>query len=519
VFFVVEVTRAQCPNIVWQDEFEETTLDDSKWSFETGDGCDIDLCGWGNNELQWYQSENIELEDGKLRIIAKKESVSGKPYTSARIRSFGKGDWTYGRFEASIKLPVGKGMWPAFWMLPSNKAYEEWPDGGEIDIVELVGSKPGEIHGTIHYGKPWPNNSSLQGSLDINKGTFQDNFHTFAVEWEDGEIRWFIDDYLYATQRPEDLAPEAWPFDQDFHFIFNLAVGGRWPGNPDATTSFPQTMEVEYVRVYDGFFPSIAGSHQVEKNTSQSKYTINNASKNASFKWTIPEGAKLLEGQGSHQIIVDWGETGGDLKVEITDNCQTKVINLNVMTLEPVVKKSVAKIKSIENFDSIGIQLKHEFSTGIFVDGDENPAASSVNPSKLSGKYSRNKGSRYDVMVFNVSDINPGDFVKGEHKFFIDIHTTAPTGTEILVQFENSAIATDTNYPSGRHSRFNAFTSKQNEWERMEFNLQSQPDSSIEGKDVNQLIFLFAPNTESADTFYFDNFDIYAPKTSLIPRN
>jgi beta-glucanase (GH16 family) len=518
IFIAIDTTTAQCPKLVWQDEFEKTTLDSTKWSFQIGDGCDINLCGWGNNELQWYQSENVELSDGVLQIIAKKENVRNKPYTSARIRTLGKGDWTYGRFEASIKLPEGKGLWPAFWMLPTDKVYGGWPQSGEVDIVELIGDEPDKVHGTIHFGKPWPNNNSLQKSYHLNNGIFNDEYHTFAVEWEEGEIRWLLDDYVYSTIRPEDLAPNAWPFNQSFHVLLNLAVGGRWPGNPDATITFPQTMEVDYVRVYDGFFPSITGSHQVEKNSKALKYTIHNVPEKASFVWTIPDDAKLLEGQGTHQIIVKWGETGGDIKVKIIDECNTKEIILNVLTIEPVVKKPVTKINSIKNFDSPSLQMKHEFSSGNYMDGVKNPAPNDINSSQLSGKYIRNKGSRYDVMVYRISDLNPAEFVEGESIFFIDIYTNAPPGTEILVQLENSTIATGSNYPQGRHSRFHTFTTKQNKWERLELTFQNQPDSSIKSKDVNQFIILFAPNSNSSDIFYFDNFDVYSSKASLNPK-
>lgn len=514
----IDTIIAQCPKIIWQDEFEKTTLDLSKWSFQIGDGCDINLCNWGNNELQWYQSENVELSDGKMRIIAKKENVRNKAYTSARIRTLGKGDWTYGRFEASIKLPTGKGLWPAFWMLPTDKVYGGWPRSGEIDIVELVGSEPDEVHGSIHFGKPWPNNASTTATYYVKNEAFDDQYHTYAVEWKEGEIRWLLDDYVFSTKQPKDLAPDAWPFDQNFHLLFNLAVGGNWPGNPDATTSFPQIMEVEYVRVYDGFFPSIAGNRQVDKNAKGLKYTINNVPENATIEWIIPEGVELLEGKGTPQILVNWGETDGDLKVTIQDECNVKEIILDVWVIEPVVKKPVVKLSSIENFDSPNTQMTHEFSSGTYTKGLENPAPNEINASPLIGQYSRNKGSRYDVMVTKISDLKPEEFVKGEKLFFIDIYSNAPPGTEIIIQLENSRVAKGSNYPNGRHSRFQTFTTKQNEWERLELTFQNQPDGSIKGEDVDQFIFLFAPNSNSADIFYFDNFDVYIMDESPSPK-
>ncbi len=504
-FSGIEIINAQCPQIVWQDEFEQTSLDAKKWDYQIGDGCDINLCGWGNNELQWYKSENVELSDGILKIIAKEERVGDKPYSSGRIRSLGKGDWTYGRFEASIKLPTGKGMWPAFWMLPTDEKYGGWPRSGEIDIMELVGNEPGKAHGTIHYGKAWPNNSSSSGTYNLHEGIFKDQFHTFAVEWEAGEIRWLLDDYLYSTKRVEDIAPNAWPFDQDFHFIFNLAVGGQWPGSPDSTTSFPQTMEVEYVRVYDGFFPSISGNRKVDKKSKAIKYSINNAPEKSSFTWSLPKGATLTQGQGTSEIAVDWGNSGGDIKVVISNDCSSQEVTLNVLAENPV-----AKLFSIENFDMQSKQMNHTFSVGTFSNKVENPAPNDLNSSKLVGKYLRNKSSRYDVMVYDIADLKIEEFMKENHQFFIDVYTKAPPGTEILLQVEDKNSASGTNYPKGRHSRFHGFTTKQNEWHRLELVLQNQPDSSVNSDNVNQFVFLFAPNSENGDLFYFDNFDVYS---------
>ncbi len=514
----IGIINAQCPEIIWQDEFEKTTLDVTKWSYQNGNGCDIGLCGWGNNELQWYQPENVEVSSGTLKIDAKKEKVENSDYTAAKIKTIGKGDWTYGRFEASIKLPTGRGLWPAFWMLPTDKVYGGWPRSGEIDIVELIGDKPHEIHGSMHYGKVWPNNSNLHESYHLNEGIFNETFHTFAVEWEEGEIRWLLDDYLYSTKRPEDIAPLNWPFDQNFHIVLNVAVGGTWPGNPDETTSFPQTMEVEYVRVYDGFMPSISGKHQVDKDAKEVTYSIHNAPKTANIEWIIPADAELLSGQGTDQIVVNWGQSGGDIKVNINDACNSKEITLNVQAVEPEVKEPVIWLSSIENFDTSNERMIKTFSTGTYTKKVKNPRPDNFNSPDLVAKYNRNPDDRYDVMVCTISDLNLKGFVEGKHKFFIDIYTDAAPGTEILFQGENNKIATSSNYPTGRHSRFSALTTKQNEWERLELEFQNQPDNSTKAEEVNQFLFLFAPNTNSSSTFYFDNFDVYAIEASSVEK-
>lgn len=238
--------------LVWEDDFTGAGLNLSKWSVQTGDGCDLGICGWGNNELQWYQSANAVVADGLLTITARREASGGKNYTSARIRTAGKGDWTYARVEVRARLPRGQGIWPAIWMLPTDNVYGSWPASGEIDIMELVGDEPATVHGTLHYGGVWPNHIFSGDSFTLAEGTFADEFHVFALEWEAGEIRWYVDDTLYQTQNQWSTTAASFPapFDRRFHLLINLAVGGNWPGNPDSTTEFPQRLEVDWVRVY-----------------------------------------------------------------------------------------------------------------------------------------------------------------------------------------------------------------------------------------------------------------------------
>jgi beta-glucanase (GH16 family) len=238
--------------LVWADEFDGSSVDLNNWEFQIGDGCAIGLCGWGNNELEWYRAENARVEDGYLIITAKREVFQGRQYTSVRLRTLRKGDWTYGRFEMRAKLPTGQGLWPAFWMLPTDSVYGGWAASGEIDIMELVGREPNRVYGTLHYGAAWPNNVSSGTSYALREGTFADDFHVFALEWERGEIRWYVDNVHYQTQTSWRTAghPFPAPFDQRFHILLNVAVGGNWPGPPNQTTVFPQTMVVDYVRVY-----------------------------------------------------------------------------------------------------------------------------------------------------------------------------------------------------------------------------------------------------------------------------
>ncbi len=247
-----EFVLAQDWELIWSDEFETDTLDQDNWSYQYGTAASEGLTGWGNNELQYYtdREENIFIEDDKLHIVAKPEIYGGMDFTSARIRSKNKADFRYGRFEARAKLPKGQGLWPAIWMMPTDDVYGGWPKSGEIDIMELVGHEPDVVHGTVHYGPDWPDNRHTGGRYELDEGTFNDGFHTFAIEWIPERIRWFVDDQFFFQVTPDNLSPHRWPFDQYFHFIMNVAVGGDWPGRPDGTTEFPQEMVIDYVRVY-----------------------------------------------------------------------------------------------------------------------------------------------------------------------------------------------------------------------------------------------------------------------------
>lgn len=232
--------------LVWSDEFNEKTVNNAVWTFESGTGGN----GWGNNELEYYTGRpvNVKTEGGNLVITARKEDYENRHYTSARIKTKNHGDWLYGKFVARMKLPKGEGMWPAFWLMPTESAYGGWPHSGEIDIMEMIGAEPSTVYGTAHYGTQTHHQHGCHTS--IGQGTLSDGFHTYSVEWSPDNIRWFFDGKQYCQVSKSSIAPEHWPFDQNFYIILNLAVGGNWPGNPDSSTVFPQKLIVDYVRVY-----------------------------------------------------------------------------------------------------------------------------------------------------------------------------------------------------------------------------------------------------------------------------
>ncbi len=236
-------------NLVWADEFENGAFDSNAWVFQNGDGCP-NICGWGNNELEYYRPENLGFQDGKMVIEARKESYGNRSYTSSKIIGSGKMPFKFGRIDIRAILPKGKGFWPAFWLLPQDNKFGAWPSSGEIDIMELVGHEPNKVLGTAHYG-PGPGSIHTSGTYTLPAGqTFNDEFHVFSLEWKQDEIRWLIDNQVYYTVKKENVSPQNYPFNEPFFFIINFAVGGDWPGTPDASSVFPQWLIVDYVRLY-----------------------------------------------------------------------------------------------------------------------------------------------------------------------------------------------------------------------------------------------------------------------------
>jgi len=241
--------------LVWADEFDtDGSLDSSKWAFDLGDGSAQGIPGWGNNELQYYtdRSENIEVKDGMLHITANRETFMGSNYTSAKILTKGLYETKYGRFEARIKLPWGKGLWPAFWMLGDDaNGTVTWPNIGEIDIMEYRGQEPTITHGSVH-GPGYSGGNPITKSYELTNDRFDTGFHVFGIEWGENYINYYVDDVLYNQITPADLPENTnWVFNSNqFYIILNLAVGGNFLENPDSNTVFPQTMIVDYVRVY-----------------------------------------------------------------------------------------------------------------------------------------------------------------------------------------------------------------------------------------------------------------------------
>jgi len=238
--------------LVWQDEFEGEAINLKNWLFNTG------ASGWGNNEWQYYTDrlENARIEEGVLSIEARQEDYLGSKYTSARMITQYHQSWTYGRVEARMKLPTGQGVWPAFWMLGEDIDKVGWPQCGEIDIMENIG-EPDTIYATLH-GPGYSGGDGVGTPYSLPGTALHQDFHVYALEWEPGEIRWYLDDQLFQVLTDQDI-PGDWVYDHPCFIILNLAIGGNWPGYPDETTVFPQRLSVDYVRVYQALDRTVQG--------------------------------------------------------------------------------------------------------------------------------------------------------------------------------------------------------------------------------------------------------------------
>ncbi len=302
-------------HLIWHDEFDGTGHPDStKWSYDVGGH------GWGNNELQYYtemREENARVEDGKLIIEARKEDYSGNDYTSARLVSRNKGDWTYGRMEVRAKLPEGTGTWPAIWMLPTEWIYGDgdWPDVGEIDIMEHVGYDEGVIHGTIHTH----DHNHMDGTQEGDQITIPDAvdaFHVYAIEWTEDKIEWYVDDEKFFTYENNGDGWSAWPFDHPFHLILNIAIGGDWGGAEGVGDSiFPQKLEIDYVRIYkksNQLNSLIEGKDELVPNAAGVKYSPKMLN-GENYQWTYPDDAEMISQDEEGNIWFDWGCQGGDV--------------------------------------------------------------------------------------------------------------------------------------------------------------------------------------------------------------
>jgi beta-glucanase (GH16 family) len=312
--FLLLITRAIVPaqtrNLVWSDEFNGPSIDTTTWSFGSGPS---------NDNIHYYTSRtaNAQVSGGELQIIARKESYLGFAYTSALMQTRDAMFWRRGRIEARLKVPSGAGFVPAFWMMPEDSRYGWWPNSGEIDIMEYPTTQGGTVYGSAHAGAYSSFTGSAPKTGPIAVTDAETAFHVYAIEWSADTIAYYVDQTKYFAVTNDHSGSRAWPFDQPFYIIFDLAVGGGWVGNPTPATVFPAMMEVDYVRVYQILDDiGITGPDFVGTSASGVRYSVPLVA-GATYAWSVPAGTQITAGQGTHQCTVTWGTTGGTVNVSV----------------------------------------------------------------------------------------------------------------------------------------------------------------------------------------------------------
>jgi beta-glucanase (GH16 family) len=490
--------QAQCTTVVWEDNFDGTSLDLTKWSYALGRGCDQPSgCGFGNGEEQAYinNPNNISVADGKLTITALHNNPEpGAAFSSAKIMTKGLTYFQYGKIEAKMKLSSGQGAWPAFWTLAQKN---NWPFTGEIDIMEAKHKNPTQLLGTVHHYNGHNTGQVTTPDLSLD-------FHTYGIEWEKDEIRWYFDGALYHQATPKTTGG-AWPFNNvgnPMYLILNLAVGGLgtdFTGNqPFIPEHFPTNFQIDYVRVYSGTWNvEFNGDPFVYKGETNKTYTITSVA-GAGYTWTLPDGATIIAGEGTNQITVNFGDhaKSGEITVAITSNCETQTYK-KAITVEPAFK--VTNI--LKDWDANN-NMTFKIASGALTQVSNPSGAGNV------GRYVRNASQQYDALIYHqVAFSNASDFVTRRRRIHADIYTDAPIGTTIRIQLENSAKSAQP-FPAGRHSVHEVVTTKQNQWETLEFEYVNSPDIATGANSVDQLAFMFAVETNNGSTYHIDNIQI-----------
>lgn len=494
-----------CPSVVWSDEFDGGDVSE-KWEFMLGDGCDLGICGWGNAEQQIYQAENAMIQNGMLHITANQRQEGG--FTSARIRSKADIDLAAGalRLEASIKVPSGTGLWPAFWMMPSfpENAIQLWPLHGEIDIMEFLGRQPHYSQGYMHYGEKWNNKSQRGGPLWFPASPAED-FHVYAIEKYPNRIVWLVDGYVFQEYNADGIEQVFdWPFETPFHFLLNLAVGGDWSEGINSGTKFPATMLIDHVRVYDlSTSPGrrITGPNLVHT-TSGQEFCITGLGEDDDITWSVPNDALFqLKENDRDCVIVTFGIESGFVRGTVTSTCN----NGERLGIPVKVEAFFGKDASIAKPNDADSHAEYVTSSGSY-------EISTYGASPVI-RYARNIDEHLDFIEYSAPGIAADAelFVSGEKKFYMDVlaPTVAPC-TRVYIYLDNRSVVANRpiHSPLDRHSRYVAYIEKSNDWQRLEFAFDARvtPESGT----PDSVIVLFDFEMLRSDLYFFRNFDVSA---------
>ena len=495
----------QCNTLVWSDEFNDVSLNANNWSCVVGNG------GFGNNELQYYTSNksNVDVTGGNLVITAKNENNylgSGSNYTSAKIQSKLKKSWKYGRFEARIKVPSASAIWPAFWMLPNT---DDWPRAGEIDILETQNKAPKNASQTIHYFSTPPQNHQYLTNVHNLNVNWALDYHLYAVDWTPSQIVFSIDGVTTKTLSPQSMVNNGslasdWTFDeQPFYMIFNVAVGGSYTGNAlPSSVDYPVSMYVDFVRVYTNENSlTISGCNLLFTGETHT-YSATDIGVNGTYLWVVPVGAVIESGQGTNSIVVKYNSAlSGAITCSISrDACNSSLASYSVKAIHvdcPIV------LDDYENNRNLSSTL----ASGVYSAPISNVNKNGSNSSAFCASYVRNGSNQWDILSFrNFLVGDPDDYRKGIRKFTMDVKTSAPAGTSVVLELGKTADLSKS-FPLGRHSQYSAVTGLANTWTKLTFNWLASPDASLTGADVDKIQLLFNANTFTNHTYYIDNFN------------
>ena len=491
----VAPAQTACDILVWADEFDGTGLDPQRWHIQTGTGTAYGLTAWGNNELQTYTAapENLSVNGGLLRITALDIPSGNSAYTSARIRTAGLAAFAGGRIEARVRVPAGQGLWPAFWMLPEEARYGGWAVSGELDIMEVLGHDPSRLHCTVHYGGSYPCNSNT-GSSVVGPDLSAD-FHTYGVEWSDDEITWLLDGAAVHTLTAEGLGGRFWPFDRPFHLLLNLAVGGNWPGSPNASTPFPAELAVDWVRVWQAADRSwIRGRTAVTAGPLAEAYAVP-ALPGATYVWTV-DGGTLVGPADAPETEVVWsnGVETGEIRCAIAAaGCEA----------EPMRPVDIALPDGACAFHLAGFEPgggdRAAWSCGYgAIEVLPNGNASPANPSSRCLQFvgTPEGDDRVSFVTDALSDasaLTSGDFVLAA-----DVFTNAPAGTEIRLSLGRQGV------PAAQSSYTTASTAAYT-WHTVYFSTPLGAPSNMDISTLNEFTLRPAPGSPWTSTFLFDN--------------
>lgn len=501
IFTTTKIQAQLCYTLAWSDEFDGNTLDRSKWSVQIGDGYP-DLTAWGNGESQYYtnRDENIEVSNGSLKIKAVADNFGNMTHSSARIRTQGIFDFKYGRIESRIKIPEGGGLWPAFWLLPTDQVYGGWPRSGEIDIMENFGQNS-HMSSTIHYQTSGNYHQYNEQSYAVE----HDQYHVFSAVWQEDRIDFYIDWNWIGSETPSDVNG-TWPFNEYFHLILNLAVGG-WAGDIEA--DFPAEMEVDYIRVYQETADiDIQGPTLVKENETVTYSLPENST--ASYQWTVPSGATIVSGQGTAEVIVTWSDAAGSISCTVEDwtgdvsgvspNCGDATHSLAVD-----VEASSCDMMLLD-FEKAMTLHPHEADGigGIETYYRQNPSATGINTSGFVGRYARSGAYNYDVLRLDFEEpVNIADIYNGDADLKIDFYKTTNADIPVTVEFvkrdEND------NYPNGIHSQYTGTITSDNAWQTLTFSFINRPDWSLTDDEIDGINIFVNPDTYTSPIVHFDN--------------